>query len=66
LPRTVAAADQPPPAILTPVEAAEYLRLSLTVTYRMLERGELPGRKVARRWRIRREDIESLLAGERP
>ena len=52
------------PQILNVPEAAEYLRLSKMSVYRLLEGGKLPGAKIASRWRVRRADLDALLAGE--
>ena len=52
------------PQLLNPPELAEMLRLHPYTVYRMLERHELPGVKIAGRWRTRRADIDALLAGE--
>jgi excisionase family DNA binding protein len=60
LPGTTADAPQ----LLNVPETADYLRLCEMTVYRMLERGELPGVKVAGRWRVRRVDLDALLAGE--
>ena len=43
--------------LLTLEEVAEYLRLNRFTVYRMAERGELPGAKIARRWRFKEDDI---------
>ncbi len=42
-------------------EVAAYLRLNRFTVYRMAERGELPGAKVARRWRFKDGDIKRWL-----
>jgi len=43
-------------------EVAGYLRLNRYTVYRMAERGELPGAKIARRWRFEARDIQRWLA----
>ena len=43
--------------LLTIDEVAGYLRLNRYTVYRMAERGELPGAKIARRWRFTEADI---------
>ncbi len=58
-----AAADELPQILIVP-EVAGLMRVHEMTVYRMLERGELPGVKIAGRWRIRRADIDKLLAGE--
>ena len=47
--------------LLTVEEVAEYLRLNLFTVYRMAERGELPGAKIARRWRFSEADLRAWL-----
>lgn len=42
-------------------EVASYLRLNRYTIYRMAERGELPGCKVARRWRFKEEAVQERL-----
>jgi len=44
--------------LLTIDEVAGYLRLNRYTVYRMAERGELPGAKIARRWRFTEVDIK--------
>ena len=46
-------------------EVAGYLRLNRYTVYRMAERGELPGAKIARRWRFKTSEIEEWLASRR-
>ena len=43
--------------LLTIDEVAGYLRLNRYTVYRMAERGELPGSKIARRWRFSEQEI---------
>lgn len=47
--------------LLTLEEVAEYLRLNRFTVYRMAERGELPGAKIARRWRFKESSIRRWL-----
>ena len=47
----------PRDTLLTIEEVADYLRLNRFTIYRMAERGELPGAKIARRWRFTEVDI---------
>ena len=53
----------PDDAILTPEEAAAYLKVNPQTVYRNLRRGRLPGAKVGRQWRLRRSDLDRFLAG---
>lgn len=51
-----------PPEILTVVDAAQLLRVSVSNIYRLAERGELPGAvKVGGQWRISRAQLLSGL-----
>ena len=45
-------------------EAAEYMRMDRDSVYTLLQRGELRGVKVGRRWRVRREWCDAFLMGE--
>ncbi|OBI98401.1 helix-turn-helix domain-containing protein [Mycobacterium asiaticum] len=52
----------PLPEFVTPTETAACARLSLNVVYRMIADGQLPAVKLRNKWRIRRQDVEALLA----
>lgn len=49
--------------ILTPEEAADYLRVDRETVYRRLRAGRLPGNKVGGQWRLRKVDLEDYLQG---
>jgi excisionase family DNA binding protein len=49
--------------ILTPEEAARYLRVHSQTIYRRLRAGKLPGAKVGDQWRIRKADLDQHLKG---
>jgi excisionase family DNA binding protein len=53
-----------PQQLLTPEEAAQYLRLNLVTVYRLLQRGLLPGAKVGHQWRIKQLDLDRFLTGD--
>src|SRR5215212_8775514 len=53
-------------ALLTPEEAAAYLRVTPQTVYRLVRAGKLPGVKVGHLWRLRRVDLEAHLAGGGP
>lgn len=55
-----------PSDLLTVAEAAAILRLHPVTVQRLLRRGELPGVRVGRQWRIRRTDLDDRLRGEGP
>ncbi len=43
---------------MTVREVAKYLNVDEKTVYRLAQKGELPGFKVAGTWRFKREDIE--------
>jgi excisionase family DNA binding protein len=47
--------------IMTASELAEYLRLNEVTIYRLAQDGKLPGLKVGRQWRFKKEVIDDLL-----
>ena len=47
--------------ILTVPEVARLLRIPKSTIYTLVRRGELPGQKVGKHWRITREHIRSLM-----
>jgi len=48
------------PAFLTLREVAELLRLHPRTVREFVRRGELAGRIIGRRWRFRREDVDTF------
>ncbi len=48
--------------VLTPREAAEYLKIHVRTIYRLVKNREIPGRKVGGSWRFKREDLEEWLS----
>jgi len=48
--------------IMTPHEAAEYLKLNVRTIYRLVKNGSLPGHKVGRRWRFKKDVLEKWLS----
>lgn len=53
------------PSLLTAAEVADQLRVSTMTIYRLIRRGELPAVRVGRNYRVRAEDIEAYLSGQR-
>ena len=43
--------------LLTPEEAAKFLKLSLVTIYKLCNSGELPAIKIGGSWRIKKEGI---------
>lgn len=66
--------DPEPGAILTIEELAEYLKISKSTLYKLAQERRIPGQKVGRHWRFRKDvidrwlertaDIRSLRRGE--
>jgi excisionase family DNA binding protein len=52
-------------AVLTPVETAKILRLSLPTVYRELNNGTIPSVKVGARFLISRTRLDRWLEGEK-
>ncbi len=51
--------------VMTVEEVSDYLRLGKSTVYKLVQEGELPGRKVGGTWRFSREGLEEWLR-ERP
>ena len=50
-----------PEAAITVRDVAAYLNVTEKTVYRLAQRGELPGFKVAGAWRFRRRDIDAWI-----
>ena len=46
--------------LITPEEAAQYIRVDVRTIYRWLKDGTLPGAKIGDNWRIRKSDIDAF------
>ena len=55
---TKKSADQ----ILTIEELAAYLKLSKSTLYKLAQEGKVPGQKVGKHWRFRRDVIDTWMA----
>lgn len=49
---------------LTAEEVAEYLRLPLSTVYKLVQDKRLPGFKVGKHWRFRRETFEQWIKNQ--
>ncbi len=58
-------AKQSADAVMTIDDLAKYLKLSLSTLYKLCAEGKVPGQKVGRHWRFRKEVIDHWL-GEVP
>ena len=47
--------------ILTIDELSEYLKIPKSTVYKLCQEGKIPGQKVGRHWRFRRETIDQWL-----
>jgi len=52
-----------PTDVLSVKEVADLLRIGETSVRRLAASGELPGRRIGKRWRFSREEILALLPG---
>jgi excisionase family DNA binding protein len=50
------------PEILTPLEAAEFLRVPLLTVQRQAKAGRLPGRRIGKEWRFSRTVLIEWMA----
>ncbi len=48
--------------VLTIDELAAYLKISKSTLYKLAQTGEVPGQKVGKHWRFRRDIIDQWLA----
>jgi len=47
--------------IMSPQEAAEYLRVSKVTLYKLLRNGEVPAKKFGNQWRISRAVLDEIM-----
>lgn len=52
--------------VLTIEELAAYLKISKSTLYKLVQKGEVPGQKVGKHWRFRRDIIDQWLAEDTP
>jgi len=53
-------------AVLTVDELAEYLKIPKSTLYKLAQEGKVPGQKVGRHWRFRKEAIDRWLEERGP
>ncbi len=51
--------------VLTIDELAAYLKISKSTLYKLAQRGDLPGQKIGKHWRFRKDIIDQWLAESR-
>ena len=47
--------------IMTPKDAAQYLGFHLVTIYRLLKRQEIPGTKIGKQWRFKKDVLDAWL-----
>lgn len=47
--------------LLTVKEVADYLRMGLLTTYKLVNEGKLPAFKVGRQWRVKKDDLQHYI-----
>lgn len=50
------------PPVMTVDEVAIYLRIPRASVYKLAQKGKIPGQKVGKHWRFRRETIDQWLS----
>lgn len=54
----------PPPEVMTISDLAEYLQVSKSSLYKLVQQGKVPGQKVGKHWRFSRAVIDGWLAND--
>lgn len=54
-----------PESAITVRDVAAYLNVTEKTVYRLAQRGDLPGFKVAGAWRFRQRDIDAWIEGQK-
>lgn len=50
-----------PESVLTIDDLADYLKVSKSTLYKLAQSGKVPGQKVGKHWRFRKENIDQWL-----
>jgi excisionase family DNA binding protein len=53
-------------SVLTIDELADYLKIPKSTLYKLAQEGKVPGQKVGRHWRFRKETIDRWLEHDTP
>ncbi len=51
--------------LMTLSQLAEYLQLGKSTVYKMVQKGEIPGIKIANQWRFKKSEIDKWLQAQR-
>jgi excisionase family DNA binding protein len=46
---------------MTISQVAEYLQISEMTTYKLVQEGKMPGFKIGRHWRVKKEDLKEFI-----
>ncbi len=49
------------PEIMTVSQVAEYLQTSEMTTYKLVQENKIPGFKIGRHWRVKKEDLSIFI-----
>jgi excisionase family DNA binding protein len=52
----------PPPEVMTISDLAEYLQVSKSSLYKLVQNGRVPGQKVGKHWRFRKDTVDQWLS----
>ncbi len=52
-----------PDEVMTIEELADYLKISKSTLYKLVQDGGMPGQKVGKRWRFHKDSIDEWLKG---
>jgi len=55
----------PPPEVMTIDDLSTYLQVSKSSLYKLAQEGKVPGQKVGKHWRFRRDTIDRWLDARR-
>ncbi|MCD6317849.1 helix-turn-helix domain-containing protein [Candidatus Aerophobetes bacterium] len=50
--------------LMTLSQLAEYLQLGKSTVYKMVQKGEIPGIKIANQWRFKKSEIDKWLQAQ--
>lgn len=54
----------PPPEVMTISDLAEYLQVSKSSLYKLVQQGKVPGQKVGKHWRFHKAAIDCWLSSD--
>lgn len=49
------------PEIMTVSQVAEYFQISEMTTYKLVQENTIPGFKIGRHWRVKRDDLDEFI-----